>query len=198
MGFSYITGVNPTDTDLMNAVEGFPNLNSIDFDITWSVTQPGIQSVARAMGEHLLEMKISALMIGTSHYLSNATMVVIGECCKNLKSFTYQLDGSHYERHHDLLTNSGIISLARKCHQLQYLNLKISKKVTKEAFVTILDMLDQSNAASSRDTYRNEGYALRTIDLTGFGFWIAGNPLRIVKYNTSNENQFAQYYASAT
>jgi hypothetical protein len=167
----------------MEAVERLPNLNSISFDIMWNVTSSGICSVARAMADQLLHLKISANCITSHHYLSDATMEAIGDSCKNLKSFTYHV--MHYDKYYqdtawtDLFTGYGIISLVDKCRHLETLCIWNAQKVTEEAFVTILDMIEQGNAASANPTDNHEGYALRTIDLRGYKFIVTGNPLRI-------------------
>lgn len=183
IGFTFRSGVNPTDSHLMEAVERLPNLNSISFDIMWNVTSSGICSVARAMADQLLHLKISANCITSHHYLSDATMEAIGDSCKNLKSFTYHV--VHYDKYYqdtawtDLFTDYGIISLVDKCRHLETLCIWNAQKVTEEAFVTILDMIEQGNAASANPTDNHEGYALRTIDLRGYKFIVTGNPLRI-------------------
>lgn len=183
LGFTFRSGVNPKDRDLMKATEQIPNLNSISFDM-WSLSGSGaISTMARAMGEQLLELKISANSICT-RYLSDDTMSVLGDCCKNLKSFTYEL--VYYEKYYadskayDLLSDTGVVTLVRGCDQLQYLKISHAKKVTEEAFVTILDMLEQSNAARAENSDRSGRYGLQKIDLIGYPFVVTGIPLCLV------------------
>ena len=53
----YDANVKAKDCDLMALTEHFTNLNSVRTDM-WNVTNHGIMSVARAMGEQLLDLRI--------------------------------------------------------------------------------------------------------------------------------------------
>jgi hypothetical protein len=172
-------GVYPTDSNLMEAVERFPNLNSISFEM-WNVTNSGISSMARALGDQLHHLKFAASSI-MYRCVSDEVMKVIGTCCKNLKSFSYNAKSISEED--DLLTDAGIIALVDGCRHLETLSLSNSKNVTKEAFVTILDMIEQGNAASAAGTNANKRFALRKIDLKGSGFSVVDYPFRIVDRN---------------
>jgi hypothetical protein len=183
IGFTFRSGVKPKDHDLIKAAEQIPSLNSISFDM-WSLTgSHAISSMARAMGNQLLDLKISTNSI-TTRYLSDSTMIVIGQCCKQLRKFTYEL--VYYEQYYaqtesrDLLSDDGIIALVDGCRKLEYLKLSNAKRVTDNAFITILDMIEQASGASTaNDTDRTDGYALRQIELVGFPFVISGNPLTL-------------------
>jgi hypothetical protein len=194
IGFTFRSGINPKDHDLMEAVERFPNLNSISVDM-WYATSVGVASMARAMGGQLFHLKISDSSI-TRRYLSDEAMRAIGSSCKNLKSFAFEL--VYYQKYYqvsmlfDCLTDAGIIALVDGCRRLETLSLSDARKVTKNAFVTILDMIKQSNAASADGT-SNKGFALRKINLKGYSFVIRGSPLRIVDNDPWAGNPFGVY-----
>lgn len=172
-------GVYPTDSNLMEAVERFPNLNSISFEM-WNITYSDISSMAVALGDQLHHLKFAASSI-MDHCVSDEVMKGIGTCCKNLKSFLYNAKSISEED--DLLTDAGIIALVDGCRHLETLSLSNSKNVTKEAFVTILDMIEQGNAASAAGANANKQFALRKIDLKGYGLSVVDYPFHIVDRN---------------
>ena len=73
LGYSRSTA-GGKDADLLEAAERFTNLTSIRTDM-WNVTNFGITSVAEAMGEQLLDLRIKGDAI-TKHYISNETLEV--------------------------------------------------------------------------------------------------------------------------
>ena len=183
LGFHDFSGAKAKDSDLIEIVERFPNLTSISTNM-WSHSSRGVSSMAKALGGQLIELKISGLSM-TCGYLTDSTMIVIAEYCKNLKSFTYKFDSFRedewYESlNYDFLTNRGVVALVKGCPRLEYFSLSNVKKVTEEAFTAILEMLEQANAASAHNTGRQGGYALQKIDLKGYPFEVTGNPLRLI------------------
>ena len=175
LGFHDFSGAKAKDSDLIEIVERFPNLTSISTNM-WSHSSRGVSSMAKALGGQLIELKITGKSF---NYLTDSTMIVIAEHCKNLKSFTYK-DEWWYDFINDFLTNRGVVALVKGCPRLEYFSLSNAKKVNEEAFTTILELLEQANAASAQNTGRQKCYALRKIDLKGYPFEITGDPLRLM------------------
>jgi NACalpha-BTF3-like transcription factor len=153
------------------------------------------------MGENLQELKVSANCI-VNRYLSDSTLTVLADHCKNLKSFTYEV--SYYENYYaetepfDMFTDTGVIALVRGCRRLEYLKLANARKVTEKAFATILEMIEQDNAASANDSDRAEAHALRKIDLVGYPFQVIGNPFQLRKKQVAMAQQVQEAARAAS
>ena len=72
-----------------------------------------------------------------------------------------------------MLSGVGVIGLVRGCRRLETLELSDAKRVDREAFQTIIDLVEDGDEEGD--------FALRKIDLRGYGypFVIKSDPLRI-------------------
>jgi hypothetical protein len=157
------------DCDLMDAAEKFTKLTSIRTNM-WDVTASGISSVAKVMGEQLLDLRVENVFNHRS--LSDASLAIIAENCPNLKHFAYD-EGCRAENKDSLasLTGVGFMNLVRGCRRLEVLELKNVSQLTRRDFETILNMLAQDPGS----------FALRQIDVVGYPFIIRSDPLSIVE-----------------
>ena len=57
MGYTFNSGINPKDDDLIQAAESFPSLKSMRHDM-WSITAYGVGQFARAIGKQLVDLRI--------------------------------------------------------------------------------------------------------------------------------------------
>ena len=170
MGYTFNSGINPKDDDLIQAAESFPSLKSMRHDM-WSITAYGVGQFARAIGEQLVDLRILGETI-TRHYLSDFVINIIADACKNLEHFEYKLRTYYYASSLDMLSGEGIKALVEGCRKLGVLELHHAKNVKRDTFVTMLAQDASSNPENS--------FALRTINLVGYSFKITGWPLRIV------------------
>lgn len=184
------------DNDLLEATEVFPNLNAIQTDM-WNVTSRGVAAAAIAMGERLIDIRITAETI-TCHYLSGSHLEAIAQACPNLQYFAYRVyffstrnesDRTFFETNRTFLetvTGDTLTVLIESCRKLEVLDLRGARKVTREDFVSVLKMVAEGNAVASADG--NKAFALREINLKGYEFDILSDPLRIVdKESVKNE-----------
>ena len=183
VGYSFTSGIKMKDTDLVDAVEHFTSLTGIHMCKGWSTpTNSAIESVVKAMAGNLLDLRIRGDEI-MMEWLSDDTLSVIATSCPNLKHFAYSTGSrSYYNSEKDLLSGEGVIALIRGCRRLEVLELEGSRKVGKDAFVTITNMVAQGGAASVGKSTGNDDegeYALRKINLKGYPFVIVGFPFRI-------------------
>jgi hypothetical protein len=74
------------------------------------------------------------------------------------------------------LTGAGVTHLIRGCRRLEVLELQNAKRIQKEDFLAILNML----AAAATD--ENSMFALRKIVLTNYPFFIRENPFAVVDH----------------
>lgn len=183
VGYSFTSGIKMKDTDLLDAVEHFTSLTSIRMQKGWSSpTNSGIESVAKAMAGNLLDLRIRGedLMM---EWLSDATLTIIANSCPNLKHFTYSLSSTRfsYNARSDLLTGEGVTALVRGCRRLEVLELDGARKVEKDDFVAITNMVAQNDAAAGKAGSNSDGgeFALRKINLKRYPFLITGYPFRI-------------------
>ena len=166
------------DDDLIEAAETFVNLTSIRTSM-WDVTSYGIAYAAKAMGATLLDLRIGNDCI-CSHYLSDAALVFVAEFCPNLKHFAYIINyRCWYKEEHDTLTGAGVTHLIRGCRRLEVLELQNAKRIQKEDFIAILNVLAQDDAAA---TDENSMFALRKIVLIDYSFFIRENPFAVVDH----------------
>ena len=166
------------DDDLVEAAETFVNLTSIRTSM-WDVTSYGIAHAAKAMGATLLDLRIGNDCI-CSHYLSDAALVFVAEFCPNLKHFAYIINyRCWYKEEHDTLTGAGVTHLIRGCRRLEVLELQNAKRIQKEDFIAILNVLAQDDAAA---TDENSMFALRKIVLIDYSFFIRENPFAVVDH----------------
>ncbi|EED87993.1 predicted protein [Thalassiosira pseudonana CCMP1335] len=184
------------DNDLLEATEIFPNLNALQTDM-WNVTSRGVAAAAIAMGERLIDIRITAETI-TCHYLSGSHLEAIAQACPNLQYFAYRVyffstrnesDRTFFETNRTFLetvTGDTLTVLIESCRKLEVLDLRGARKVTREDFVSVLKMVAEGNAVASADG--NKAFALREINLKGYEFDILSDPLRIVdKESVKNE-----------
>ena len=165
-------------TCLIEAAETFVNLTSIRTSM-WDVTSYGIAYAATAMGATLLDLRIGNDCI-CSHYLSDAALVFVAEFCPNLKHFAYIINyRCWYKEEHDTLTGVGVTHLIRGCRRLEVLELQNAKRIQKEDFIAILNVLAQDDAAA---TDENGMFALRKIVLIDYSFFIRENPFAVVDH----------------
>ena len=155
----YDANVKAKDCDLMALTEHFTNLNSVRTDM-WNVTNHGIMSVARAMGEQLLDLRIKGDTI-TDHYLSGTALETITASCCNLEYFAYRVNSSSqfYKSYLDGVTGDRIIALVEGCRRLKAIELYKALHVKKGHFAQIANMV-----AGELDQF-----ALRKIVAVGYG-----------------------------
>lgn len=112
------------DKDLMDAVEQFPNLSGLRTDM-WNVTSWGISTVARDMGNRLLDLRIKAETI-TNNYVSGHTLETIASSCPNLKYFAYKssADSLYYNSSLDGVRGENVLALVKACPKLETLELQ--------------------------------------------------------------------------
>ncbi len=156
-----------TDADLIDAAQNFANLTSIRTS-TWDVTPSGIGSVAKVMGEQLLDLRIR-FYFGAP--MSDAMLITVSEFCSNLKHFAYKEFNSADERFIEKrLSSVGVIHLVRGCRRLEVLELEHTRRIERADFETILTMLAQDPRS----------FALSKIDVVGYPFIIRSNPFAII------------------
>ena len=166
------------DGDLVEAAETFVSLTSIWTNM-WDVTSYGIAHAAKAMGARLLDLRISNDCI-CSHYLSDAALDFVAEFCPNLKHFAYIINHFWYKEEHDALSGAGVTHLIRGCRRLEVLELKNAKRIRREDFIAILNVLAQDDATAMDG---NSMFALRKIVLIDYPFFIRENPFAVVDHN---------------
>lgn len=140
----------------------------------------------------LLDLRIEGDTI-TENYLSDSSLGKIAKACPNLKHFAYKISsGYYYKEELDMLTGKGIIALVSDCRRLEILKLKNAKRVGRETFEEILQMLaraKESSAVAKAVVSDNDGtFALRKIILSGYNFIVTGNPLCIQDTDTSDDS----------
>lgn len=84
------------------------------------------------------------------------------------------------------MSGKGIIALIDNCRRLEVLELHKAQRVRRETFEEILQKLAvarESSAVAKAATVSNDddNYALRSILLEGYPFFIEGTPLRITE-----------------
>ena len=167
-------GPKAKDHDLLDAAEHFTNLTSIRTDM-YNVTSSGISAVAQAMGEQLLDLRVSCICF---RYLSDDTLQVLATSCPNLKHFAYKANSSYgYSSFRDRFTGVGVLALVEGCRRLEVLELENARNVRKDTFVTIANLVVQGNEVASAGG--NGVYALRQINLKGYPFTVSDFPFRV-------------------
>lgn len=89
------------------------------------------------------------------------------------------------------MSGKGILALVSDCRRLEVLELENAKRVGRDTFEEILQMLalarESSAVAKAAVSDDDETFALRKIILSGYPFVVTGNPLRIEESTVSNE-----------
>ncbi|KAL9181326.1 hypothetical protein ACHAXT_010131 [Thalassiosira profunda] len=154
----YSKNTKAKDADLFAVTEYFPNLTSLRTDM-WNVTTSGIASAVRAMGDQLLDLRISGDTI-TRHYPSRMTMDAIISSCPNLEYFAYRAFSvsMYYNPDLDGVTGAAIVRLVQGCRRLKTLELHCATHVKKEHFLEIANTV-----ANDLDSF-----ALRTLKAVGY------------------------------
>jgi hypothetical protein len=173
-GFNMISGPRPKDSDLMEVTVHFPNLTSLRTEM-WNITSQGIRIAVTSMGESLLDLRIRADTI-SNHYLSGIDLELIAKACPNIKYFAYVVSkwgGSFTERALENVNGSGVIALVENCRKLEVLELDNAKSVGREAFETIVQMLNEGNGGGGENG--GESFALREIKLEGYPYAVVNH-----------------------
>ena len=153
-----LTNTKAKDKDLLDVIEHFPSLHSLRID-TWNATSFGIAQAVRAIGGHLLELRIKADIGRFGTY----GMEVIASSCPNLGYFAYKNNHYYYsdsdhQYFSQAVTGDDIVTLVRSCRRLETLELiNSSRHVKQHSFVQIAELV-------ANDL---EGHALRNI--VGYG-----------------------------
>ncbi|EED88011.1 predicted protein [Thalassiosira pseudonana CCMP1335] len=173
-GFNMISGPRPKDSDLMEVTVHFPNLTSLRTEM-WNITSQGIRIAVTSMGESLLDLRIRADTI-SNHYLSGIDLELIAKACPNMEYFAYVVSkwgGSFTERALENVNGSGVIALVENCRKLEVLELDNAKSVGREAFETIVQMLNEGNGGGGENG--RESFALREIKLEGYPYAVVNH-----------------------
>ncbi|KAK1743758.1 hypothetical protein QTG54_005355, partial [Skeletonema marinoi] len=86
----------------------------------------------------------------TENYLSDASLGTIAKSCPNLQYFAYKISsGYYYKEELDGLSGKGILALVSDCRRLEVLELENAKRVGRETFVEILQMLALARETSA-------------------------------------------------
>jgi hypothetical protein len=160
------TGHKLKDETLLQLVQSFPKLTSLRNVEMWHVTNNGIIEMA-AISPNLLDLKINGSLL----YLADSTLLQIAESCKNLQHFAYSTCRWGYNLLRDMLSGVGVIGLVRGCRRLETLELADAKRVDRESFQTIIDLVEDGDEEGE--------FSLHKIDLRGYPFVIKSEPLRI-------------------
>lgn len=160
------TGHKLKDETLLQLVQSFPKLTSLRNVEMWHVTNDGLLQMA-AISPNLLDLKINGSLL----YLADNTLLQIADCCKNLQHFAYSTCRWGYNLLRDTLSGVGVIGLVRGCRRLETLELADAKRVDRESFQAIIDLVEDGDEEGE--------FALRKIDLLGYPFVIKSEPLRI-------------------
>eukprot|EP00985_Skeletonema_marinoi_P010075 scaffold4753_cov107-Skeletonema_marinoi.AAC.1 len=143
------------------------------------------------MESRLLDLRLQGDTI-TENYLSDASLGTIAKSCPNLQYFAYKISsGYYYKEELDRLSGKGILALVSDCRRLEVLELENAKRVGRETFVEILQMLAlarESSAVAKAVVSDDDGtFALGKIILAGYPFVVTGNPLLLEDTTDSNQ-----------
>lgn len=137
---------------------------------------------------NLIDLRIRGDPI-TNHYLGDAALRRIAKSCCNLRHFAYKLDSFYYNEAFDGLSGEGILALVSDCRCLEVLELSKARRIGRETFEEIIQMLALANEsramanAVASDDNDDAKFALRNITLMGYPFVVTGWPLRISEIN---------------